>query len=90
MFWQEKIFFFGVILSNKEIQPDPNKLNFLRKASKNYVKELRSFLGFVTYLSRFIENFSEKTAILRQLLKENMKYIWTDIYGFGHLYWRNS
>ena len=32
----------------------------------------------MTYSSRFIENFSEKTAILRQLLKEDVKYIWTD------------
>ena len=44
MFLQEKISFFEVILLNKGIQPDPNKLNFLRNASppKN-VKELRSF-----------------------------------------------
>ena len=34
----------------------------------------------MAYLSRFIENFSEKTAILRQLLKEDVKYIWTDIH----------
>ena len=66
---QEKIPFFGVILSHKGIQPDSNKLNFLENASPP--KD-------VTYSSRFIEIFSEKTAILRQLLKENRKYIWTD------------
>ena len=32
----------------------------------------------MTYSSRFIENFSEKTAILPQLLKEDVKYIWTE------------
>ena len=32
----------------------------------------------MTYSSRFIESFSEKTVILRQLLKENVKYIWTE------------
>ena len=42
------------------------------------VKELRSFLGFMTYSSRFIENFSENTAILPQLLKEDVKYIWIE------------
>ena len=31
----------------------------------------------MTYSSKFIEFFSKKTAIL-QLLKENVKYIWTD------------
>ena len=75
MFLQEKIYFFGVISLNKEIQPDPNKLNFLRNASRpRDVKELQSFLVFMTYWSRFIENFSEKTPILQQLLKENVKY----------------
>ena len=66
---QEKIPFFGVILSHKGIQPDSNKLNFLENASPP--KDM-------TYSSRFIEIFSEKTAILRQLLKEDRKYIWTD------------
>ena len=79
MFLQEKVSFFGVILSNKGIRSDPDKLNFLRNASPpEDVQELRSYLGFMTYSSRFIENFSEKTAILRQLLKENVKYIWTE------------
>ena len=32
----------------------------------------------MTYSSRFIENFSENTAILPQLLKEDLKYIWIE------------
>ena len=76
MFLQEKISFFVVILSSKGIQPDPNNLNFLRNASPpKDVKELKNILGFMAYSSRFIESFSEKTTILRQLLKENVKYI---------------
>ena len=79
MFLQEKIFFFGVILSYKGMQPDPNMLNLLRNAPPpKDVKELRSFLGFMTYSSSFAENLSEKIEILRQLLKEDLKYIWTD------------
>ena len=61
MFLQEKISFFGVTLSHKGVQPDPNKLNFLWNASPlKEVKELRNFLGFITYSSRFIDNFSER------------------------------
>ena len=81
MFLQEKISFFVVILSSKGIQPDPNNLNFLRNASPpKDVTELKNILGFMAYSSRFIESFSEKTTILRQLLKENVKYIWNDTY----------
>ena len=44
MFLQEKISFIGVILLNKGIQPDPDRLNFLRNASPpEDVKELQSF-----------------------------------------------
>ena len=62
---RKKISFFGVILLNKGIQPDPTKLNFLQNGSPpKYVTELRTFLEFRTYSSRFIENVSVKTAIL--------------------------
>lgn len=76
---RKKIPFFGVILLSKGIQPDPTKLIFLQNGSPSkYVTELRTFLKFRTYSSRFFENVSEKTAILRRLLKENVKYTWTD------------
>ena len=62
---RKKISFFGVILLNKGIQPDLTKLNFLQNGSPpKYVTELRTFLEFRTYSSRFIENVSVKTAIL--------------------------
>ena len=38
--------------------------------------ELQQFLGCITYLSRFIPNFSDKTAVLRDLLKKDSEYIW--------------
>ena len=38
---------------------------------------LQTFLGFITYLSRFIKNFSQKTSILRDLNKEAV-YNFTD------------
>ena len=61
------------------MQPDPNMLNLLRNAPPpKDVKELRSFLGFMIYSSRFAENLSEKIEILRKLLKEDLKYMWTD------------
>lgn len=38
-------------------------------------KELQRFLGMVTYISKFIEIFSHKTAPLRELLKKNVNFI---------------
>uniref|UniRef100_A0A1A8J2P8 Reverse transcriptase/retrotransposon-derived protein RNase H-like domain-containing protein n=1 Tax=Nothobranchius kuhntae TaxID=321403 RepID=A0A1A8J2P8_NOTKU len=37
---------------------------------------VRRFLGFVTYLSKFIPNLGDVDAPLRQLLKSDMEYVW--------------
>ena len=40
-------------------------------------KELKSFLGAIQYLSKYIENLSAQTDILRQLRKKNNDWNWT-------------
>ena len=37
---------------------------------------LQRFLGMITYLSKFIDNFSDKTLPLRQLLKKDVQWTW--------------
>ena len=39
-------------------------------------KALQRFLGMLNYLHKFIENFSEKTTILRQLLRKDVQWCW--------------
>ena len=77
-FFKTKITYFGVELSAKGISADPNKIIALQnaKAPQN-INELRSFLGLCNYVSKFIPNYSEKTAILRELLKKESKFSWT-------------
>ena len=41
-------------------------------------KELKSFLGAIQYLSKYIENLSVQTDVLRQLLKKGNDWIWTE------------
>nr|XP_023014140.1 diacylglycerol kinase eta-like [Leptinotarsa decemlineata] len=45
-------------------------------AKPTSVEELRRFLGMVTYYARFIPNNSSKTAPLRHLLKNNVRFCW--------------
>lgn len=40
--------------------------------------ELRSFLGSITYYSKFIPNLQIKCSPLHRLLKKNTKWIWSD------------
>ena len=55
------------------------------KAPKN-IKEVRSFLGSVQYLMKHIPRLSEKTAPIRELLKKDSKWDWTEEHEMkGHL-----
>lgn len=42
------------------------------------VKELQRILGMINYLGPFIENLSDKTKILRNLLKKNTIWLWDE------------
>ena len=42
------------------------------------LKQLRSFLGSVHYLNKFIPKLSQLCHPLRPLLKKNTKFIWND------------
>ena len=68
LFDKNEIKFFGVIISKDGVKADPSKI----------VKELRSFLGLCTYVSKFIVHFSDKTKHFRELLQKNKRFIWTE------------
>ena len=44
----------------------------------NNEKDLKSFLGAIQYLSKYIDNLSAQTDSLRQLLKKDNEWIWTE------------
>ncbi|XP_030851766.1 uncharacterized protein K02A2.6-like [Strongylocentrotus purpuratus] len=74
---QTSINFFGNRYSKDGIQPDPQKVADLAGMPIPSTKaELQHFLGFITYLSHFIPDFSTKTAVLRDLLKKEADFIW--------------
>ena len=42
------------------------------------IRPLQSLLGAIQYLSKYIENLSANTDVLRKLLKKQNEWIWTD------------
>lgn len=71
-FFVDSVTFLGHVISTNHIGPDPKKVEALRAwPSPSSVKDLRSFLGLLQYLRKFIPQIATKTAILTALLPPN-------------------
>ena len=57
--------------------PDPDKNAAIEKMERpQNVAELRRFLGMINHQQKFIENLSEKTMPLRDLLSSKNEWHW--------------
>lgn len=77
IYGKREVVFLGFKISVNGINITEEKL----KAVKSFrppkdVDELRSFLGLVNYVGRFIPNLAEINAPLRQMLKKTEKFEW--------------
>ncbi|XP_055590384.1 uncharacterized protein K02A2.6-like [Uranotaenia lowii] len=69
--------FFGHILTDKGVKPDPGKISaVLDIQPPGNKKELLTFLGLVTYLGRFLPRLSEVSAPLRRLTRDTAEFEW--------------
>ena len=67
----------GHKIDQNGIKPLQDKLESITKLKEpKNEKELKSFLGAIQYLSKYIENLSANTDKLRQLLKKSNKWEW--------------
>ena len=57
---------------------DPRKVEAITNwEPPKSVTEVRSFLGLARYYRRFVEGFSKIDMPLTQLLRKDMKFVWT-------------
>ena len=77
-FMQNEVNFIGHIVDKTGVRPDKGKvseiIDFQRPSNVN---ELKSFLGMASYFRKFIDQFSEKSAPLYNLLKRNVNFEWS-------------
>jgi len=74
-----EIKYLGVIISAEGQKIDPERIASIQAIeSPKSKEELQRFLGMITYVGKFIPNLSEETALLRQLLKEKIAFVWTE------------
>ena len=75
VFAQKEVQFLGFLVGHDMIRMTPKQIdkavNFKTLENK---KELRTFLGFINYLQRFIPNFSIKLEPLYKRLKKENKF----------------
>ena len=61
------------------MKPTEEKVKAVKESKRPESKtEVRSFLGMIGYLSKFIPKFSSLTAPLRKLTHKDTKYRWGD------------
>lgn len=83
---KEKVVFLGHIISVEGIHPDPTKTEAITEMKvPTNVMELRSFLGMVNQLGRFIPQLSDKDKSLRDLLSKKNSWIWDQDAAFKEL-----
>ena len=71
----------GRVVSRQGLKIDPKKIEAVLKLQRPKLKkDVRSFLGFVSYHRNFIPNFARITAPLNELIKKKMptKVKWND------------
>lgn len=67
----------GHLITSDGLRADPAKIEAVKSMPEPADKDgVRRFLGFVTYLSKFLPNLSEVDAPLRQLLKADVEFVW--------------
>ena len=70
-----QISFFGIIYDEKGVHPDPKKVEDIQMIpTPESTTELQEFVGIVTYMGSFVPDLSQKTAILRELLKKRCRF----------------
>lgn len=75
----ESLEFLGHELSAIGIRPKESRLSAIQQFREpQNVSELRSFLGLVCYVGRFIPHLAAKTDCLRQLLRAKVPFKWTE------------
>ena len=76
---QESVTYLGFCVSVNRLSPTKDKLKAMAEApSPNKAQQLHSFLGLLNYYGRFIPNLSTMLQPLNVLLKEKVKWEWSN------------
>lgn len=76
-FRKSSITYVGHTLTDKGLQPDIEKVRAVQNMKPPTNKqEVQTFMGFITYLGKFLPNLSEVSAPLRSLTEKDVHWHW--------------
>ena len=77
-FFKSEIHYLGHLISDKGIQPFPEKLDTIRNMPHPQTpKEIKQFLGLTGYYRKFVPCFSEISSPLAKLTTKDTQFEWT-------------
>ena len=80
-FYMPRIEFFGMVFSADGTSPDPAKLEAIKQAEAlTSVSDVCSLLGMTNYVSRFIRDYADIVAPLRDLTHKGVEFKWEDVH----------
>ena len=79
-FMQPSVTYLGHRIDQHGLHPLKEKIQAVKDApSPKNVTELKSYLGLLTYYSKFLPNMADVLAPLYKLLRKEVRWRWTDI-----------
>ena len=77
-FFKSEIHYMGHLISDKGIQPLPEKLDTIQNMPRPRTpKEIKQFLGLTGYYRKFVPHFSEISRPLAKLTAKDTQFEWT-------------
>jgi len=75
----DQVPYIGHLLRSQGLKPDPEKVKAIIEMPKPQdITEVRRFIGFVNYLSKFMPSLSEVCEPLRHLSMKDSVWHWTE------------
>lgn len=77
-FLKSELKYLGYLVTNDGLHTDPDKIDsMVRYPAPKCVKDVRRFIGMVSWYRRFIPNFSSRVAALTKLTRKNSIFVWS-------------
>ncbi len=76
---QKSVKFLGHVIGNGEVRPDPEKIEALLRFPKPRCrKDLKGFVGLVSWLRKFVPELNRHLSVFRPLQRDRTPWVWTE------------